>query len=69
MIPTPKFDIWFWLLVVWSFLVPYLYDAAHARSCSERGTVTFDTITSWWNASEITSFTCKPMEHVSGLGD
>jgi hypothetical protein len=61
-IRPPQFDIWFWLLVVWSFLVPYFYDAGHARSCSERGQVTFYTITSWWTDDEITTFACVPIK-------
>lgn len=65
----PKFDLWFWLLVIWSFVVPYLYDAGHQRSCTERGTVRFETITSWWDSDEITTFKCQPMkEERDGLG-
>jgi len=38
----PTFDIWFWLLVIWSFVVPYIWDDAHAKACDERGQVIFD---------------------------
>jgi hypothetical protein len=38
----PTFDIWFWLLVVWSFVAPYLYDYDHMKACEEHEVVNFE---------------------------
>lgn len=34
-------NILFVALLIWSVLVPYLFDYAHMQGCDERGTVTF----------------------------
>jgi hypothetical protein len=37
----PRVDIWFWLLVFWVLVVPYLFDTGHAASCDRTGRVVF----------------------------
>jgi hypothetical protein len=62
-IPRPKFDVWFWLLVIWSFVVPYIFDAGHVASCKDRGIVTFEPIDILWSGDPVT-FVCTPMKEV-----
>ena len=54
----PKFDIWFWLLAVWSIVIPYFFDAAHIASCDTTGKVTFVPLTSLW-ADDNRTFECR----------
>lgn len=56
----PRFDVWFWLVLGWALVVPYLFDQSHARHCAERGTVTFYAVSSLWNDSGIQRFRCQP---------
>jgi hypothetical protein len=55
-IAPPRFDLWFWLLVVWAFVVPFLFDHAHITSCDRDGIVRFNIVV----ASR--AFTCKPLD-------
>lgn len=38
---APRFDLWFWLVLAWALVVPYLFDAGHAASCDRHGRVVF----------------------------
>jgi hypothetical protein len=40
----PTFDIWFWMLVIWSFVVPYLYETVFLTECMERNELTLVSI-------------------------
>jgi hypothetical protein len=54
----PHFDIWFWLLAIWSLISPWLFDGAHIDSCRERGLAAFMTVP--WETSPV--FECKPLK-------
>ncbi len=54
----PTFDVWFWLLVVWSIAIPYVFDAAHITSCRTEGKVTFVPLSSLW-ADDTRTFECR----------
>lgn len=61
----PRFDIWFWLLVIWALVVPYLFDHAHMRSCEESGRITLRPLPAIF--SEAKTYSCTPMpmgEHI-----
>jgi len=57
----PKFDFWFWMLLIWAFVVPYLFDQGHRNSCLERGRVSFYTIDSMVGLEETPTFSCTPV--------
>jgi hypothetical protein len=62
----PQFDVWFWALVVWSLIVPYLFDAAHIDTCRETGRVTFIPVWSLiGDYNETFVCTAIPSEHIS----
>jgi hypothetical protein len=44
---TPRFDIWFWLLVIWSLFAPMWFDHGHIESCREFGEVKFHGLRFW----------------------
>lgn len=48
-------NILFVVLLIWSVLVPYLFDYAHMTGCDERNTVTFYFLT------ESYDYTCQPL--------
>jgi hypothetical protein len=62
-IPQPKFDVWFWLLVLWSIFVPFWFDEGHVASCIERGVVTFAPYDVLWS-DKPTTFACTPIKEV-----
>jgi hypothetical protein len=60
-IPRPHFDLWFWLLLVYAFVAPYLYDAGHVASCNNTGKVVFEPIDLLWTG-KLPAFWCQPMD-------
>lgn len=56
----PQFDFWFWILLIWTFVVPYLFDNGHVKSCLETGRVHFTTIDHFLDEKEQT-FNCAPI--------
>jgi len=37
----PKFDFWFWALVVYALFIPSLFDGGHIQSCHDRHETSF----------------------------
>jgi hypothetical protein len=61
LIPRLRFDVWFWALVFWTIMQPFLIDENYTDRCLTSGRITFVPLSSLWSDDSLI-FACTPIQ-------